>query len=169
MTHPAVYVDHHATTPCDPAVVDAMVPYFAQHFGNTGSKQHTWGMRAKAATDLAREQVAELIGARPRDMVWTSGATESNNLAILGVARSTSTPGHLITCATEHKAVIDPMEFLVAEGWSLTTLLPDASGRVSSDQVRDAIRDDTVLVSLMAANNEIGVLHPIAEIGAVWW
>jgi cysteine desulfurase len=124
-------------------------------------------MRARSAADLAREQVAALIGARPHDIIWTSGATESNNRAILGIARAASEPGHLITCATEHKAVLDPMHQLERQGWTCTVLPPAPDGRVSADQLREALRDDTKLVSLMTANNETGVLHPIAELAAV--
>lgn len=156
-----IYLDHHATTPCAPEVIEAMLPYFGVHFGNAGSGQHAWGMRARAAADLAREQVAELIGASPRDVVWTSGATESNNLALLGVARACPSKGHLITVATEHKAVLDPMHQLTREGWALTVLTPGPDGLLHPDQLSEALRPDTALVSVMLANNEIGVIQPV--------
>jgi cysteine desulfurase len=161
-----IYLDHHATTPIDPDVVEAMLPWLRDHFGNAGSSQHAWGMRAGAAVEHAREQVASLIGAMPREIVFTSGATESNNLAILGTAEA-STKRHLVTCATEHKAVLDPVRYLCDRGWTSTVLPVDASGRLDPDDVAAAITDDTALVSVMTANNEIGVLHPIAEIAAV--
>jgi cysteine desulfurase len=164
MSQRPIYLDHHATTPCDPAVIEAMLPWFGEHFGNAGSSQHAWGMRAQSAVDLAREQVASLIGAAPRDLVWTSGATESNNLALLGLARGAPTKRHLITVATEHKAVLDPMHVLEAEGWSLTVLTPRPDGLLDPDLLSQALRDDTALVSVMLANNEIGVLQPIAEL-----
>ena len=165
---PAIYLDHHATTPCDPAVVQAMLPYFTEHFGNASSKQHTYGMRAAAAVDFAREQVAQALGGQPHEIVFTSGATESNNLAILGVAEAAPSPGHIVSCATEHKAVLDPIAHLVEHhGWTATLLPPGPDGRVHPEQVADALRDDTVLVSLMAANNETGVLHPLQAIGEV--
>lgn len=163
-----VYLDYQATTPVDPAVLDAMLPYYQGHFGNAASRNHAFGWEAEKAVDLARESIAAGIGAAAREIVFTSGATESNNLAILGVARMYKPKGkHLITCATEHKAVLDPMHYLGKEGWDITTLGVDAQGHIDLDELRAALRDDTVLVSLMAGNNEIGTLHPIAEIGAI--
>lgn len=162
-----LYIDNHATTPCAPSVVEEMVPYFSQHFGNAGSRQHTYGLRAEAAVKVARERVAALVGAQPREILFTSGATESNNLAILGAVRAKGPEGaHLITCATEHKAVLDPMHHLAdREGCSLTVLTPDATGRLDPQQVADALQPNTVMVSVMLANNEIGTLQPIREIG----
>jgi len=162
-----IHRDHHATTPCDPAVVEAMAPYWTTHFGNPSSA-HPYGTRASAAVDLAREQVAALIGARPAEIVFTSGATEADNLAVLGVAEASESQGrHLITVGTEHKAVLDPMDRLAQRGWTVTRLQPDAEGFVSPDQLRDALRPDTVLVSVMWANNEIGTVQDIAALGAV--
>lgn len=163
-----VYLDYQATTPVDPVVLDAMLPYYKGHFGNAASRNHAFGWEAEKAVDLARESIAAGIGAAAREIVFTSGATESNNLAILGVARMYKPKGkHLITCATEHKAVLDPMQYLVKEGWEVTTLGVDAKGHIDLEELRAALRDDTVLVSLMAGNNEIGTLHPVAEIGAI--
>lgn len=163
-----VYLDYQATTPVDPTVLDAMLPYLKGHFGNAASRNHAFGWEAEKAVDLARESLAAGIGAAAREIVFTSGATESNNLAILGVARMYKPKGkHLITCATEHKAVLDPMHYLAKEGWEVTTLAVDAKGHIDLDELRAALREDTVLVSLMAGNNEIGTLHPIAEIGAI--
>lgn len=159
----AIYLDHHATTPCDPGVVEAMLPYFTEHFGNAGSRQHSWGMRAAVAVDMAREQVARLIGAQPEEIVLTSGATESDNLAVLGVARA-SERRHLVTVSTEHHAVLDPMRQLAGQGWSLTEVAVGADGVVDPDAVEAALRPDTALVSVMWGNNEIGAVHPVAEI-----
>jgi cysteine desulfurase len=158
-----LYLDHHATTPCDPGVVAAMLPYFTEHFGNAGSRQHAWGMRAAAAVDMAREQVAHLIGAAPEEILFTSGATEADNLAIFGVARS-DPRRHLVTVATEHHAVLDPMRRLVQEGWSLTEVEVGPDGVVDPDAVAAALQPDTALVSVMLGNNEIGAVHPVAEI-----
>ncbi len=144
-----------------------MLPWFTEHFGNAGSTQHTWGMRARAAVDLAREQVASLIGAQPREVIFTSGATESDNLAIFGVCEAHPGRRHLVSCLTEHKAVLDPIEALVERGYEATLLRPGPDGRVSAAAVAEALRDDTALVTLMHSNNEIGVVHPIAEIAAV--
>ncbi|MCA8941369.1 MAG: IscS subfamily cysteine desulfurase [Planctomycetes bacterium] len=161
-----VYMDNSATTPCDPRVVEKMVPFFSEKFGNAASRNHPFGWTAEAAVEEAREHVARLIGAHPKEIIWTSGSTESNNLAIKGVAEMYASKGkHLITCVTEHKAVIDPMKHLEQQGFEVTWIQPDAQGRVDLDQLRDAIRDDTILISLMTANNEIGTVHPIAEIG----
>lgn len=161
-----VYMDNSATTRCDPRVVAKMLPFFSDDFGNAASRNHPFGWAAEAAVDEAREQVAKLIGAHPKEIIWTSGSTEANNLAIKGVAEMYAKKGkHLITCGTEHKAVIDPMKHLEQDGYEVTWLPVDGKGRISLDDLRNAIRDDTVLVSLMAANNETGTAHPIGEIG----
>lgn len=164
----AVYLDHQATTPVDPRVLEAMLPYFKERFGNAASRSHAFGWTAEKAVDAARGSIAAGIGADEREIVFTSGATESNNLAILGAARMYKEKGrHLITCATEHKAVLDPMMFLKHEGWDVTVLGVDAQGHVNLAELAAAIRPDTVLVSIMHGNNEIGTLHPVAEIGAL--
>ena len=163
-----IYMDHNATTPIDPRVLEAMLPYLTTEFGNAASRAHSFGWQAEAAVAEAREKVAELIGAEPKDLVLTSGATESNNLAIKGVAEMYRDKGnHIITCLTEHKAVIDPCNWLEKQGFEITWLQPDEGGRVSGDQVDEAITDKTILISIMAANNEIGTLHPVGEIGKV--
>lgn len=161
-----IYLDNNATTRLDPRVLDIMLPYFGELYGNAASKSHPYGWQAEAAVDKAREQVAALLGADAKDMVFTSGATESDNLAIKGVAEMYRDKGnHIITCLTEHKAVIDPCKRLAEKGFEITWLKPDADGRVSPEQVAEALTDRTILITLMAANNEIGTLHPIAEIG----
>ena len=161
-----IYMDYHATTPVDPRVVEAMMPYFTEHFGNAASRTHAFGREAKEAVDQAREQVAGLLGAGSREIVFTSGATESNNLALKGVAKMYRKNGnHLITAVTEHKAVIDPCKRLEREGFRVTFLPVDRYGRVSPEQVAEAINDQTFLVSIMAANNEIGTLQPLGDIG----
>jgi cysteine desulfurase len=163
-----IYLDNNATTPVDPRVVEALLPYLTERFGNPASRNHSYGWEAQEAVEVAREQVAALIGASPKEIVFTSGATESDNLAIKGVAWYNQKKGrHIITVATEHKAVLDSCHSLEAEGWEVTYLPVDSEGLISAAQVEAAIRPDTVLVSAMHANNEIGVLHPIAEIGAV--
>jgi cysteine desulfurase len=165
---PFLYFDGHATTPCDPRVVAAMLPYFAERFGNASSAQHPFGWAARDAVETARGQVAALIGARPRDVVFTSGATESNNLALAGAVRALRDRGrHVVTLATEHTAVLDVCAALERDGVDVTRLGVDAGGLVDPADVAAALRDDTVLVSVMAANNEIGVLQPIAAIGAL--
>jgi len=163
-----VYFDAHATTPCDPRVVEAMLPYFTDRFGNASSAQHPFGWAAREAVEEARGQVAALVGARPRDIVFTSGATESNNLAIQGAVRALRDRGrHVVTVATEHTAVLDVCAALEAEGCAITRLGVDGGGLVDPTALEAALRPDTVLVSVMAANNEIGVLQPIAAIGAI--
>ena len=163
-----IYMDCHATTPVDPRVLDAMLPYFKEEFGNASSKSHSFGWRAEEAVEAARAQVAALIGATPRELVWTSGATESNNLAIKGAARFYQQKGrHLVTVATEHKAVLDSMHALERDGWTVTVLPVAADGRVDPAAVKAALRPDTTLVSVMHANNETGVVHPIEEIGRI--
>ncbi len=163
-----VYLDYHATTPVDPRVVAAMLPYFTERFGNAASRQHAYGWEAQKAVDAGREQVAALIGATAGEIVFTSGASESNNLAIKGAARALRERGdHLITSAIEHKSVLDSCTRLEADGWRVTRLGVDREGLVDLDELRAAIGERTVLVSVMAANNEIGVIQPLAEIGAV--
>jgi cysteine desulfurase len=163
-----IYMDHHATTPVDPRVFEAMTPYFTSAFGNAASRSHVFGWEAEAAVDEARRQVAEGMGALPKEIIFTSGATESDNLAVLGVGRAYRSKGnHVITGSTEHHAVLDSCHELEREGFEVTYLAPDRTGRIEAGQVAAAIRDETVLVSLMLANNEIGTIHPLAEIGAV--
>ncbi len=163
-----VYMDYSATTPCDPRVVDKMGPFFTDMFGNAASRNHPFGWTAESAVDDAREEVAKLVGAHPKEIIWTSGSTEANNLAIKGVAEMYSAKGkHMISCITEHKAVIDPLKHLEQDGYEITWLEPDPKGHVDLDELRNAIREDTILISLMTANNEIGTLHPIAEIGKI--
>src|SRR6185436_17221984 len=161
-----IYLDHHATTPVDPAVVAAMLPYLTEKFGNASSRQHLLGQEAHAAVEEARAHVARLIGAEPGDIVFTSGATESNNLAVRGVAHAAGAHGrHLVVTAIEHPAVLEPARRLEAEGFELTVVPAGSDGIVATDEVARALRPDTLLVSVMAANNELGTLQPIAEIG----
>jgi cysteine desulfurase len=163
-----VYLDYHATTPVDPRVFEAMRPYFSEHFGNAASQSHVFGWRAEAAVTKAREEVAALVGANPREIVFTSGATESNNLAVLGAARARHASGaHVVTSAIEHRAVLDPCRRLESEGFAVTCLMPDAHGTTSAAAVAEALTERTILVSIMAANNEIGTLNPIGEIARV--
>jgi cysteine desulfurase len=163
-----VYLDYHATTPVDPRVLEAMLPYFTEEFGNPASRQHAFGWKAQEAVDRARSEIAALIGASGAEVVFTSGASESNNLAVKGVAQSCRDKGdHLITVATEHKSVLDSFKRLESEGWRVTRLGVDGDGFIRLDELRDAVTDQTVLVSVMAANNEIGVLQPLANIGAI--
>lgn len=162
----SIYLDNHSTTRCDPRVVEAMLPYFGEDYGNAGSRHHSFGWRAKEAVDTAREQVAALLGATPREVIFTSGATESNNLAVRGVASQRSGGGdHLVTVTTEHKAVLDPCRRLEREGFRVSYLPVDPFGSVTAEQVAQVLTDGTLLVSVMAANNEVGTLPPIAEIG----
>jgi len=163
-----IYLDYHASTPVDPRALEAMLPYFTEHFGNAASRTHAYGWKADDAVEAARRQVASLIGASAREVVFTSGATESNNLAIKGVAHARRERGtHVVTIATEHKAVLDSCKRLAHEAFDVTVLGVRPDGLVDLDRLRDAITDRTVLVSVMTANNEIGVLQPIAEIGAI--
>lgn len=168
-----IYMDNHATTRVDPRVVEAMLPYFTEQFGNAASTSHSFGWEAKEAVDQARESIAKAINASPREVVFTSGATESNNLAIRGVTDRTRRRGnHIVSVATEHKAVLDPLARLARKGFEVSLLPVSHHGRsdaglVDLDQLRGALRDDTCLVSVMLANNEIGVLQPIAEIGHI--
>ena len=166
--HFPIYMDYGATTPCDPRVVDVMIPWLREHFGNPASRSHAWGWEAEAAVENAREQVAELIGADPREIVWTSGATESNNLALKGAAHFYQSKGrHLITVKTEHKAVLDTMRELERQGFEVSYLDVQEDGLLSFDVLKAAIRPDTILVSVMFVNNEIGVIQDIAAIGAL--
>ncbi len=163
-----IYLDNQATTPVDPRVVDAMLPYFNANFGNAASRTHSFGWTAEAAVDRAREQAAELIHADAREIIFTSGATESDNLAIKGVAAvHREKGGHVITQTTEHHAVLDSCKSIERRGFDVTVLPADCYGQVAPEAVSDAIREDTILVSIMAANNEIGTLQPLDEIGAI--
>ena len=163
-----IYMDYHATTPVDPRVLDAMLPFFTQKFGNPASRNHPFGWEAEEAVDAARKQIADLIGANAKEIVFTSGATESDNLAIKGVAEMYREKGnHVITAVTEHKAVIDTCKRLEKDGYRVTYLPVQKDGRISLDDLRNAITDKTILITIMAANNEIGILQPIAEIGAI--
>src|SRR6476469_10995419 len=158
--HFPIYMDYGATTPVDPRVVDAMIPWLREHFGNPASRSHAWGWEAEAAVEKAREQVAGLINADPREIVWTSGATESDNLAIKGAALAYQNKGkHLITVQTEHKAVLDTMAELERQGFSVSVLAPETNGLLDLDKFSAAIRFDTVLASVMLVNNEIGVIQ----------
>ena len=163
-----VYLDHQATTPLDPRVLQAMFPWLTEEFGNAASLQHAFGWTAESAVNAAREEIAEALGAQPREIVFTSGATEANNLAILGFARaSLRRGGHVVTSAVEHRAVLDPCRALEAEGFEVTFLPPDPEGRVSPESVEAALTERTILVSVMAANNEVGTLNPIGQIAAL--
>ena len=163
-----IYLDHHATTPVDRRVLEAMLPFFTEKFGNAASKQHRFGWDANDAVERARKQVAALIGAGSKEIVFTSGATEANNLAIKGAAKARrSERDHVVTVATEHKAVLDPIARLEKDGWRVTVLPVNRDGTIDLTALSDAITDHTALVSVMAANNEIGVLHPIKEVAAI--
>jgi cysteine desulfurase len=162
-----IYLDNHATTPVDPRVLAVMLPYFTEQFGNASSKNHAFGWEAEAAVDSAREQVAKLIGASsPREIVFTSGATESDNLAIKGVAQAYRERGnHIVTCATEHKAVLDSCKALEKQGFEVTYLRVQSNGVLDLQRLEESFTDKTILVSIMAANNEIGTIQPVEEIG----
>jgi cysteine desulfurase len=163
-----IYLDCQATTPADPRVIDAMLPFFGEKFGNAASRSHSFGWEAEKAVELARKRVASLAGVTPREVVFTSGATESNNLAIKGAMEAYRRNGnHIVTMATEHKAVLDPVKHLERSGFRATVLPPQADGLLDLGRLRDAIVPETVLVSVMAANNEIGVIQPVEEIGAI--
>ena len=163
-----IYLDHNATTPCDPRVVEAMLPYFTQYFGNAASRHHSFGWQAEAAVEGAREQVANLLGAETKEIVFTSGATEAVNLAIKGVFETYSTKGaHIITTNFEHKAVLDTCEALEKRGAEVTYLEVSPEGLITPEQVEAAIRPDTILIAIMYANNEVGTVLPIREIGAI--
>ncbi len=166
--HFPIYMDYGSTTPCDPRVVDAMIPWLREHFGNPASRSHAWGWEAEAAVEKSREQVASLINADPREIVWTSGATESINLAIKGAAHFYASRGkHLITLKTEHKAVLDTMRELERQGFEVTYLDVQENGLLDLDRFKDALRPDTILASILFVNNEIGVIQDIPAIGAL--
>jgi cysteine desulfurase len=166
MVKTPIYLDNNATTRCDPRVVEAMLPFFTEHYGNAASRNHPFGWFAEEAVETARDQIAALIGATGKEIIFTSGATESNNLALKGVAAMYGKKGkHIITQVTEHKAVIDPCKRLERDGFKVTFLPVDKYGQVHPEQVRDAMTDQTILVSIMAANNEIGTVQPIGAIG----
>jgi len=166
--HLPIYMDYGATTPCDPRVVDAMIPWLREHFGNPASRSHAWGWEAEEAVEKARGQVAGLINADPREIVWTSGATESINLALKGAAHFYASRGkHLVTVKTEHKAVLDTMRELERQGFEVTYLDVQEDGLLDLDRFRDALRPDTILASVMLVNNEIGVIQDIPTIGAM--
>ena len=169
MLSKAVYMDSHATTPVDPRVLDAMLPYFTDVFGNAASRSHPFGWEAEKAVEGAREEIARLLDARPKEIIFTSGATESDNLAIKGVVEFYREKGnHVVTAVTEHKAVLDTCKALERKGLARVTYLPvDEYGMVDPDDVRDAVTDETVLVSIMFANNEVGTINPIGEIGRI--
>jgi cysteine desulfurase len=163
-----IYLDNHATTQMDPRVLDAMLPYFTQYFGNAASRNHEFGWVAEQAVDKGRKQIADLIGASAREIIFTSGATESDNLAIKGVAEMYAEKGnHIITAATEHKAVLDTCKKLEKNGYRVTYLPVKGDGLVDLDMLRESITDKTILVTIMYANNEIGVIQPVAEIGKI--
>jgi cysteine desulfurase len=166
--HFPIYLDYSATTPVDPRVVDAMIPWLREHFGNPASRSHAWGWEAEEAVEKARVQVAELIGADPREIIWTSGATESDNLALKGAAHFYQTRGkHIVTVKTEHKAVLDTCRELERQGFEVTYLDVMENGLVDLDAFKSALRPDTILASVMLVNNEIGVIQDIAAIGAI--
>ena len=169
-----IYMDHAATTPCDARVVEAMLPYFTERFGNAGSRNHRFGWEAEEGADWAREQSARLIGATEKEIIFTSGSTESNNLAIKGAANiyerapaGSRGRGHIVTCVIEHKAVLDPVKRLVKEGFEATFIDPPADGVITAEMVAGALRPDTILVTIMWANNEIGTINEIRQIGAL--
>lgn len=163
-----IYLDHNATTPCDPRVVEAMIPYFTNNFGNAASRNHPFGWQAEEAVDYAREQVAKLIGADPKEIIFTSGATEADNLAIKGVFEMYASKGnHIITCNIEHKAVLDTCKHIEKEGGEVTYLKVNAEGLVDMKELEAAIKPTTILIAIMYANNEIGTVMPMKEISAL--
>ena len=163
-----IYLDHNATTPCDPRVVDAMLPYFTDHFGNSASRNHPFGWQAEEAVDYAREQVAKLIGADPKEIIFTSGATEGDNLAIKGVFDMYSSKGnHIITATTEHKAVLDTCKHIEKTGGEVTYLEVNAEGLINLEELEAAIKPSTILIAIMYANNEIGTIQPVKEISKI--
>lgn len=163
-----IYLDNNATTPCDPRVVDAMIPYFTNHFGNAASRNHSFGWEAEEAVDYAREQIAKLVGADPKEIILTSGATEADNLAIKGVYEMYASKGnHIITATTEHKAVLDTCKHLEKLGAEITYLQVNAEGLIDLKELEAAMKPTTILVAIMYANNEIGVVQPIKEISAI--
>jgi len=163
-----IYMDNNSTTRCDPRVVDAMLPYFTEKYGNAASRNHSFGWDAEEGVDQARKQIAKVINADPKEIVFTSGATESNNLALKGVAEMYREKGdHIITSSTEHRAVIDTAKALEKKGLKVTYLPVDKTGMVNPDELRSAITDKTIMISIMFANNEIGTIHPVKEIGKI--
>lgn len=162
-----IYLDHQATTPVDPRVLAVMLPYFTEKFGNAASSSHAWGQEAADAVEQSRQQIGALLGADPKSLIFTSGATEANNLALKGVLHRSPAGSHLIVNTAEHRAILDPAKRLQRAGYAVTILPVDREGRVDPQQVADAFRPETVLVSVMAANNEVGTLNPIAEIGEI--
>jgi cysteine desulfurase len=165
-----VYLDYHATTPCDPRVLEAMLPYFCETFGNPSSRSHAFGRAAEDSVERARQQVATAIGARPQEIVFTSGATEANNLALIGVVRARRAAGdgdHVIGTRIEHKSVLEPLKAMADEGYQVTLVEVDDRGRVDPEDVARAMTDATILVTVMFANNEIGTIEPVAEIAAI--
>src|SRR5277367_3539124 len=163
-----IYMDNHATTPVDPRVLETMLPFFTEKFGNSASRNHEFGWKAEEGVEHAREQVARLINATPKEIIFTSGATESNNLAIKGVAEMYREKGnHIITQVTEHKAVLDACKRLEKYGYEVTYLPVGKDGRVDLDELRRAITPKTILITIMYANNEIGTIQPVAEIGKI--
>lgn len=163
-----IYMDHNATTPMDPRVLEAMMPYFTKVYGNAASRSHQYGWEAEEAVENARKQIADLIGCTTKEIVFTSGATESDNLALMGIAEMYASKGnHIITLPTEHKAIIDTCKYLERHGKEVTYLSVDEFGMVDLDALRNAIKDTTILVSIMMANNEIGTIQPVAEIGKI--
>ena len=168
MNKKPIYLDHHATTPVDSRVLEVMLPYFSENFGNPASTDHSFGNEALRAVDKARQQIAYGIGAKSEEIIFTSGATESNNLAIKGVAEQYREKGnHIITCVTEHPAVLDPCKKLEKQGFNITYLPVDPNGMINLDELKKCIRPETTIISIMAANNEIGVLAPLEEIGKI--
>src|SRR5450631_2025659 len=164
-TYP-IYLDYSATTPVDPRVAEKMIPYLYEQFGNPASRSHAYGWETEAAVEEAREHVAALVGADAKEIIWTSGATESDNLAIKGAAQFYKSKGkHIVTVKTEHKAVLDTVRELERQGFEATYLSPEPNGLITVEQLAEAIRPDTILVSVMLVNNEIGVIQPIDEIG----
>lgn len=167
MTNP-IYLDYQATTPVDKRVLDTMLPFFTDAFGNAASRNHAFGWVAEEAVDTSRAQIASLINASEKEIVYTSGSTEAINLAMKGVGEMYASKGkHIITCLAEHKAVLDTAKHMEKHGFEVTYLQPDSNGAVSAEQVRDAIREDTILCAIMWANNEVGTINPVREIGAV--
>ena len=163
-----IYLDYSATTPVDPQVLEMMMPYFTNIFGNAASRNHSYGWEAEEAVENARQQVADLIGATAKEIIFTSGSTESNNMALLGITEMYRERGnHIITCLTEHKAILDPAHYLETRDVDVTYLEVDKDGMIDLEKLKRSITDKTILISLMAANNEIGVLHPIKEVGKI--
>ena len=163
-----IYLDNHSTTPCDPRVLEMMLPFFTEKFGNAASRNHSFGWEAEEAVEVARKQIAHLIHADAKEIIFTSGATESDNLALQGVVEMYREKGnHIITSSTEHRAVIDTAKYLEKKGIKVTFLPVDKAGMVSPDDVRNAITDQTILISIMMANNEVGTINPVAAIGKV--